>query len=388
MFSKLKSLRHFTLFLLIALSLGLLFYIYSFFTDNRVDVKLNKSRQLGVQLALVDDKNDNRLSIFSQLLIIPEHRLIVLYFLNTNAYSDDDPLWERKVNDTDSFPIYTDVANEYFITVTKTDAIRLINLAEGFVFYNAEKIQFLDQQFNYFEGEQYWSGEQTMEYALGKRKYEKKSDVNDFDIDRLYRQETVLLSLLWNLPNFMEKTRSKMGKFMYSLIDTNLTISEMTSFLNYIANLEDNHIKVLEVPMGFSTIKGKNEKVLKVKPEQARLFFKQFREDLALGAYISTDNISYEILNGTETNRIAHRLRKFLQIRNINVLGVGNYPYKPIERTFFLNHSGHTFSANYFMSIFKLPRERIFFRRAFIEISERVIVGNDMNTKTFRLKEK
>ncbi len=362
-------------------------------TADEIELLLDSSNPFAVRCALIDDTNRDQLAILLQAIVYPAHRRLALYFIRTDAtYNDDEePIYTMSPSQADRFEDYTGISSIYYIQIKRSDFARLIDLVEGLDFFTEQPHFFKEAKYQYPQGSHYYPGEQLLEYALSTRydvgegqlqkKRLRKKPTDSFDIDRLFRQESLLLNLLWQLQECKEKlSDGEMQDIALALPETNLNQSELLSLFQFLSSKNPVHYKALEMPL------TKEDGKLLVKEEKARIFFQQFQDDLNTGRLIVAENITAEILNGTEVRGLAARLKRHLQNRGLQVLGVDNYEYQPLRHTILLERSGDTFPAAHIMELLSLPRSRIVFHRSVLDIGESLLIGSDLDPKKLRIR--
>jgi hypothetical protein len=360
---------------------------YRQLTSNDLELKLASRDPFGIRLALLDDRNENRLECLAQVVIWPAEKRALLYFVNTHAHyeADDGLIRQMSPRAADQFRNFTDVRNDYYITINRSQAVRLLDLLEGMTLIVDEDQVFPDSAFQYPRGVRFYPGEQILEYALIERASEKDPARFYLNIiERLYRTESVLLNLYWRISEFRTLLAHRdLTSFAGSLPDSNLSSQELASLFNFL-NLENEvHLSVLEVPMELA--KQGREEILLVNPKRARIVYREFEENLRTGR-LTSDLFPLEVLNGTEVGGLARRVKQFLQDRGLQVLDADNYPYKPLAKSFIVGRSGDTFVATRLMEITGLERSRLVFRRAALDVDVTFIIGTDFDTKQLRLQ--
>lgn len=360
---------------------------YSRLTSNDLDLKLASAEPFGIRFALLDDRNENRLEALAQVVIWPREKRALLYFLNTSARydADDDQIRMLSPRSADRFQGFTEVSNDYYLTINRTQAVRLLDLMEGMTLIVEDSQTFPNARFQYPRGVRFYPGEQILEYALADRAPDKDPSKRFLStIEKLYRMESTLLNLYWRLGEYRELLSHRdLSAFAASLVDSNLSGEELASLFAYL-NLENEvHLSVLEVPM--EIVKDAATDMLLANPKRGRVVFREFQENLKAGR-LTTDLFPMEVLNGTEVGGLARRVKQFLQDRGMQVLDADNYPYKPLPKSFIVSRSGDTYVTTRVMQFTAVERNRVVFGRAALDVEASFIIGADFDTKQLRLQ--
>ena len=373
--------------IIVGVGLAILFifgswYGYGRLTADDIELKLRDDEPFGVRIALLDDEKDDSLEMLLQMTVFPGHKRVCFYFVNTEAFFEDEkkPLREMSASSADRFESYTGIASDYTMTLKKKDAVRLLNLVEGVSHFVDQPVFLENARFQYPRGVRRFSGEQVLEYVLGREKTDRKKKELLASIDRLFRQESVVLNLFWRLALYKKQvTSAPLKAFMADLIDTGMTDMELNSLAAFLSS--GVHAGVLEVPLEAKNV-GKRDQLLQVKDKRARGLFQNYRDGLK-----STNKPVYtmEVLNGTETPRLARRVKQFMRDKGPTVLSTGNYEYKPLPTTVIVDRAGNTFHAHLLARKTRTKRARVFFRRRAMLVNSTFILGNDFKLKNLRL---
>ncbi|MEQ9364828.1 MAG: LytR C-terminal domain-containing protein [Leptospirales bacterium] len=362
---------------------------YQRLSSNDLELKLSQAAPFGVRFAILDDRNENQLEALAQTIIWPGEKRALLYFMNTHARHeiDDEAIRKLSPRSADRFAEFTEISNDYYITINRSQAVRLLDVLEGITLIVEDNQEFPDARFQYPRGVRFYPGEQILEYALSERTLEK--DPSRFylnTIEKLYRTESTILNLYWRLGQFRETLEHRdMRAFAAGLVDSNLSGEELASLFDFL-NLENEvHLNVLEVPMEIvKNPKPRQQDLLLVNPKRGRIVFREFNDDLRAGR-LTSDLFPIDVLNGTEVGGLARRVKQFLQDRGLQVLDADNYPHKPLPKSFIVSRSGDTFITTRLMQITALERTRVVFGRSVLDVDASFIIGADFDTKQLRL---
>lgn len=373
--------------LLLVIVTGGIFSVYSYLNRNAMDGMLASTEPFGIQLALLDDETENPL-ILSQMVVFPEEGHVLFYFINADAAYDEKskPINESSLSSADRFAAFTGIANRYSIRVKRSRAVRILDILEGMGFFIEEQPDFVDAKFQYPVGQQFFSGEQIVEYATARARTDKGKEYIS-GVEQVLRAESVLLSLFWNRAAFSKKIEAgPIWEVVVGLFDTDLNGDELHSLVEYLTRDNAVNATVAEVPLTLQESTGypPSPPRLVVKEQRARVIYTTFIDNLRSGRLLS-DSFAIEILNGTEINGLARKLKIFFQDRGPSVLDVNNYKNKPLKHTVIVERSGNTFYAEKMLEMTDLVRERVFFRRMNLEVDLSYIVGDDINRKKMHL---
>lgn len=352
-------------------------------TANDLERRLADERPFAVRFALTDDEGKT-LDALAQAVFFVERRRVLFYFVNTDASyeGDSDPISVRGPASADRLAKFTELSSDYYIHLTRSQLARLIDLAEGVTFFLEEPLIFENAEFQYPGGLRYFSGAQLTEFAVARRAQERGKEYLS-GVERLYRIESALLTLLWNIESINKRLDSpEMRVFAAkNLASSNLNPEELSSLAAYLVPRQDIHISVMEAPLELLQENGRQRLV--VNDRRARIRYSEFVENLKAGR-LTQDSFPVEVLNGTEVGGQARRLKQYIQDRGMPVLHADNYPYKPIDQSYIVDRSGNTFIPARLAELTGLERHRVAFRRQALDVSVTFIIGQDFNPRQLR----
>lgn len=369
------------------------YFVYQRMTANDLELLLANEEPFGIRLAIVDkdpQEDSEFLAGLAQVVVYPERRMAALYFVNTEAHFDAEgkPLRDMSAGSADRFSEFTDVSTEYYVTLGRTEAVRLFDVLEGMTLIIEEDEEYPDAGFHYRRGVRFFPGAQIVEHALIRKPEEDRSKAYLAGIKQTYRLQSALLNAFWRLDEYRDiLAAGPLAKFAASLPSTNLTVTEFTSLFTFLSPAEGGRITVLDVPLEFAPLDRRvypPQQKLLVNFKRARLLFSEFNENLTAGR-LDTDLFPIEVLNGTEVGGLARRVKQFLQDRGLQVLDADNYPHKPLAKTFIVGRSGDTFVTERLMKLTALERRRVVFRRAALDVDASLILGGDFDVRQLRL---
>lgn len=378
------NMRKVVIGLAIALAVLSIFFLYQRFTSNDLELRLQSSRPVGVRLALLDQDSEGNqnLELLAQMILYPDRDRVLFYFVNTDAYyeDEDDPIRTMSPGSADNFAGYTDVSSDYYIHMTRTEAIRMLNLMEGLAIFVDEPMVFDHQQFIYPNGLRFMPGEQILEFVLA-RKTSQPDRAYLNGTERLGRMESMVLNLFWRRAELAgHLSHDAMAEFAAdgANFDSNMTAVERRSLFAFITDHEKMHASVLEAPLREDRETGQPRLI--VKDDRSRVIYTEYEENLQLET-LTPDDFPVDVLNGTDISGQARRLKGFLQDRGLLVLDADNYRFKPLAHSVIIERSGDTWRAQRLMELTGLERKRVVFRRMGLDVDATFVIGNDFDLK-------
>lgn len=367
------------------------YFIFQYLTVNDMARQLRGGSPLGIRLAFTEESSSGTtLEGFAQMIVYPEKRKVLFYFLNSDAsYRDqEEKIMEMSPSAADRFSQFTDVKSSYYIHVSRDQFSRLIDLMGGMPYYIEEIVELENSKFQYPPGRIFFNGPQTAEF-LYQRKVEPDPTRNYLTgVERVHRMESVLLNLQWRLEDYYDRLSPEgVWNTFSSIPDTNLSADEFRSLLRYLAT-DGVYTAILEVPLEVARGKrigaGVYENKLFVKNDRARNVYLEFYNRLQ-GEKKAPGGYMVEVLNGTETPGLARRARQNIQIRDVVVMNVDNFAYKPVPETVILDRGGSSQLSEDLRRIANMGKESVFFRRKNLEVDTTLILGNDFRLKDMKL---
>lgn len=156
----------------VPLLLMLCYWIYARLTADSLELLLSSDEPLALRIALEDSNaaGEDELAALAQIVIFPEYKRVLFYFVNTDAHAtdDDSPLKKESARSADFFEILTGLDSKYSISIHRKQAAHAINLMGGLTLFLEEPYKFDSQKFSYPQGVRFMPGEQAMEFALSR----------------------------------------------------------------------------------------------------------------------------------------------------------------------------------------------------------------------------
>lgn len=338
--------------------------------------RLKSGDPLHIRLTIEDEK-DHSLLLYGRLIVYPEQKVALFYFVNTQARTSPtaEPFKKGFGMFGDPLKEITGKGHDFSLKLSPSALSRWIDLLEGEDFFVEDSLFLKGARYQYPEGISLFPGAQAVEYAFLAGTAERGSEYLA-EVDRLYRGETILLNLFWQLPRKFKviDSESRM-KLIHSLVETDLSSDQLRSLFAAFAGDHPLGMVVLEAPMELGTLNG--QKVLIYKKDHPELLFQEFEKNIAQ----KVDGFPVQVLNGTEINRLASKVKDLIHNRGVRVLNTDNYKDKNFPHSLAIEHSGDFRKARLLMELLALPPEQVFFRRRAVDLQATIIMGNDFNVK-------
>ena len=367
----------------------LIIYMIGRWNANDIDKILREGRPLGIRIALVDQVGENALDMLLQAVIFPDQKQVCFYFVNRDAYYDgeSDAISSMSPSSADRFYRFTGVRSDYYMTLSRAGAVRLLNLLRGMDLFIEEPLVVEDADFQYTGGFKFFPGEQIIEYMTGDVKA-KSDDPLFISLDRLLRQESALVSMFWNRKSYRERLADpQLRTIAYELFtELGFNTSELLSLMDFLTG--DVYANILEVPLEAKSEGGRtSRKRFVVKEDSAKKLFDKFKDDLTSGRFRKKDRFTVEVLNGTDKKGLARKVKRFLESveQGPKVLDAQNFDPGLLQTSVILDRNGNTYFAELLAKKTGLKRERIYFRRlASVQAKLSLILGVDFSIKQLK----
>ncbi|MCB1139374.1 MAG: LytR C-terminal domain-containing protein [Leptospiraceae bacterium] len=379
--------NRFTRFLVILAALMAVFFLFQwvrgFFADD-IASRIADEEPFSIRFAIQGEGGE--LLSHARLMMYPAEKKAAFYFLNTRSHFPDEEENISKMTPfaADRFRQWVGSGADYNMYFSERNFARFVDFLGGLRVFLPQPVTIKESRFQYPHGIQFFPGGQAMEFAHGTIPLEKGSD-HLAQMDRLFRTESILMNLLWQMPEKQELLEKEgVGAFLHGLAETDLTVEEFTSLWTYFATEEDLDVFVLETPLQFEDDpKNPYEKRLAVNQERCEEHYQKFIQEMKSGA-LDTASFPMDVQNGTERGGLAGRVKQFLHGSGTEVLYADNYDLKPLPESVVLERSG-SFSVARRMG-YKTGRERdhVFFLRQPLDISGTFILGDDFQIKDLK----
>lgn len=338
--------------------------------------RLRSGDPLHIRISFEDEK-DHSLLMYGRMVIYPEQRVAALCIVNTQARTDPHSEPFRKGFGVFGDPMkeMTGKGHDFSLTFRPSGYVRLIDLLEGVDFFVEDPIFLKNGRFQYPDGVTLFSGAQALEYSLADGPAEKGSEYLA-EIDRMFRAESVLLSVFWQLQRKFKliDTERRMA-LVHSLVETDMSKDQLHAFLGAFAGDHPLDIVVVESPLELGTLNG--QKILLYKKDRQAPAFQEFEKTVGQ----KVDGFPVQVVNGTDINRLASKVKDLIHNRGVRVLNTDNYRVKDFPHSTAIEHSGDFRKGKLLEQLLALPEEQVFFRRRALDLHATIIMGQDFNVK-------
>ncbi len=378
----------------------ILYIFYWRLTANDIELRLQKDDPFAIRFVVTNDQENDELIFIGQIIIFPKYKRIVLYSVNSDAYHNAEIIREKGLGSADMLESFSEFTNNNYIHIKSSQGSRLLDLMDGITFFSEKATIIGNAEYQYPRGMRYYPGEHIFEYLVKKENPMKKSKKNHYTYrDRNnqkipaiirkakhhFRQESILLNLFWQRHILAENIeKNQLTALAMKLITTDFTSVELSSLLQYILK-ENVHLNVMEVPLEISQ-KRKGKQRLNIKDERAGQLFRDQISRYKIKWLKPDTDFATQILNGTEIQGLARRVKFSLQNMGIRVTDVDNYEHKPLPQTNIVSRSGDTLMARHLMDTMNLSFQNVSFYRKASDIEISLMLGQNFNRKIFLLK--
>jgi hypothetical protein len=310
------------------------------FNRTKIDKKLTMSHSISFLLCGFADNKDLRLGLF--VTLYPKERKVALFFINPLIIFEEEKIEKAGINTvnllTKELEKITNHKIDYRFSISENNFFRIIDILGGLpVYFDPGLIRKNSDNYQRQVGEYNLSGEEISDF-LKLRNPENPTDY----LERLYSQETVVLILYDKIKKVQKNIKKEWLQLFASFFDTDLLPEEFVSIFQYI---QEGHLilYISEMPAEpITIIDGKVKRIqLKVKEEVASIAYSKFESDLRSEDFADGEFARTEILNGTEVNGLAKRVKSLLNEKRIKVLSTDNGWILNQENTIIIDRSGN-----------------------------------------------
>ncbi|MBK8397558.1 MAG: LCP family protein [Leptospiraceae bacterium] len=305
----------------------------------KIDKKLVKPNPITFLLCGFSENKDMSLALYATLF--PTERKLALFFINPFISFDEERL--EKMPDpmqtlTKELESITDHKVDYKLSITESNFLKIIDILGGLpIFFDPGLIRKNSDNYERNIGEYLLSGEEIRDFLRLKN-----PDNPSEYLERLWSQETVALILYDRIVQMQKEMKKQWLLLFANFFTTDLLPEEFVSIFNYI---QEGHIVIYisEMPAEpITTTDGKTKRLqLKVKEEVASIAYSKFISDLRSEDFADGEFARIEILNGTEINGLAKRVKSALNEKRIKVLSTDNGWALNQETTVIIDRSGN-----------------------------------------------
>ncbi|MCE9499900.1 MAG: LytR C-terminal domain-containing protein, partial [Leptospira sp.] len=210
-----------------------------------------------------------------------------------------------------------------------------IDILGGIPVYLDNNSVISSEKFSRKYGENSMSGEEVADYL----KIADKNTPKEY-VERLGRQESVLLTFYDNLPSVKQAIRKEWLSFLFGLIETNLAAEELYTLYDYVTS---NHFifSISELPGEPAEHPKSKKKFLQIKEDTAKTAFSRFEKNITSDYFLDGETARVEVLNGTDVTGLAKRVKSILNDKRFKVLSTDNGWLNNQKNTIVIDRSGN-----------------------------------------------
>ncbi len=246
--------------------------------------------------------------------------------------------------------VYTDKVSKilnieipYFLSVESRDFASVVDLFDGLKIFIANPVENLelDNLLLLPSGNLVLDGAKTLTYL-------NLDDQHQSDIESISRRQKILQSLFAQIDeNSIYLENREFNSYLKSYIDSNLNKGALISFFKIFKKLDTERI-VFQRVLGNMRMVGENELLFPhYEGKLLRETVQQTIGSLANTEVISANelNVTIEILNATTQSGLASRTSQVFKSFGYDVMRVGNYSDKTLEKTIVVSRTGDRIAA-------------------------------------------
>ncbi|WP_165781811.1 LCP family protein [Leptospira adleri] len=317
-----------------------LIFLISKFNRTGLEEKIAAGKPIYFLFHAVGDSEEYEFGILATLF--PSNNRCALYFIHpiTSFDDPDDSLDLLKSGAKSSVKsAVTDLIGtkpHYTISLSASNWIRIVDLLGGLSIYMDNRTVRNSSEYNRQDGVYTMSGQDVYDYAVT---MDKKENL-DY-LDRISREESVVLTLYETLNQRKEFLTNPLLIFAHSLVETDLSKEDFISLVKFV-NSRRIQFGISELP-GEPLNDPKTKKTyLKTDIARARVAFRKFSKDMNSDVFADAEFGRTEVLNGTEVAGLAKDVRSILSDKRIKVLAADNAWKKGFPKTVVIDRSGNT----------------------------------------------
>ncbi|MCS7205234.1 MAG: LytR C-terminal domain-containing protein [Leptospiraceae bacterium] len=325
---------------------------------------------------------------FSRWIFIPEKELTLLLFFNPDSYvvKEKDILsenirfeeyktqsWEEKI---EVFKKITQKNPNSRIHLKDQQFEQMIDFLEGLELFLIQRLQFLESDHFFLEGKSRFYSDYLKDYLVSLETYE-RGNYYIASQNRHFRFETFLLNFLYQLRDkrtIFEKDNQI--KVLHNILKSEIHIDDLRKLFFTLASYD---FLVVEFPLMVVSNHQTNEKELVLNLEKSKEVYESVVENIKTQNEIE---VTLEILNASEVNRLANRLKSIIDSQKYKVMATENFPF-PLEETILVNNNGNSLFIKEIRKILNIDEKRIYFYKRTREVGLSLILGKDFEMNKF-----
>lgn len=321
--------------------------------------------------------SDNKTNLAFLAIIYPSQKKCGLVFINPLMAFDSSNVNVEKngnLNSTNLLPIFTKIIKHkvtHFINFDERYPLALINFIGGIrVFFDPELLKYESDLFHRERGLQYLYGEEVLDTFKIKNLEDPLAYIN-----RLNVQESLLLSFYDSFLANPKEIRSDWMKVLRKNFETNLNDAELGTLFNFLST-NKLHFSIIEIP-GEPSTNDMGYTSLKFKEESFRHLFDKFEYNIISDSFKEHELAKVEILNGTEVNGLARKMKAILNEKGYKIFSAENAGFSNQKNTVIIDRSGNTEFSQRMSQILKIPNVYHSIKRNF-NLDTTILLGEDV----------
>lgn len=315
---------------------GHLFYKKQF-TRTGLDKRINGNQLTTFLLCGFNSKKELDIAIMA--VLFPKERKLALYFVNPIISFEEETLEKSGKKASlktlkEGLQKITGAKINYIASLSSENFERAVDILGGVSVYidpwTIKQNSAIDKKI----GEYTFQGFEISEFL----KPVNPGDPNSY-LERLSRQESIVLGIYDKVRELDKTFRKEWIYFFANLIESDLTPEELFAFYSYI---KEGHlgISIAEMPAEPVMDKDNKTQILKVKEEAAGIAYSSFISGLRSEDFADGEFSRVEVLNGTEINGLAKRVKSLLNEKRFKVLATDNGWVPEQKKTIIISRSG------------------------------------------------
>jgi anionic cell wall polymer biosynthesis LytR-Cps2A-Psr (LCP) family protein len=305
-------------------------------SSKTLETKLNQSNTITFLLTGISEEQKLIYCVF--VFLLPEQKKLGLFYINPLTTLKESTLENlgEKAN-LYLIPYLESITNlkiNYSLWISQKDFSKIIDLLGGVNFYIDPTLPLKSETYKRNLGENLMFGEEVVDFLSLQ-----EGEILDTYIDRQNLQQSIFLSLYDRLKSIGE-LKKEWVYFFASAFHSTLSPQDLYALYQYILK---NHILIStsELPVEVIVDSASKQTKLLAKNESAKLAFEKLVRFLNSGDYGYGELARTEVLNSTDKNGLARKVKSILNEKGFKVLSVGN-GWNPTEsKSIVIDRSGN-----------------------------------------------
>ncbi|EKS01816.1 LCP family protein [Leptospira mayottensis] len=351
-----------------------LIFLIGKFNRTGLEEKIASGKPIYFLFHAIGDSEEYEFGLLA--VLFPSNNRCALYFIHpiTSFDDPDDSLDLLKSGAKSSVKSAVadliDAKLHYTISLSASNWIRIVDLLGGLSVYTDNKTVRNSSQYNREAGVYTMSGADVYDYTS---EMDKKETL-DY-LERISRQESVVLTLYETLFQRKEFLTTPLLVFAHGLIESDLSKEDFVSLVKFI-NSRRIQFGISELPGEPANDPKAKKLYLKTDIARARVAFRKFLKDMNSDVFVDAEFARTEVLNGTEVPGLAKDVRGILSDKRIKVLAADNAWKKGFPKTVVIDRSGNTAIMDRISTILEKAETHHVLRKD-LGLDATVVVGSD-----------